>query len=149
MKLVRFLFFISILISFSSCYFLDVSDELAGNLSKEEVFNDPAYTRRWHRNIFTGIPDYSNIRVKDVSGDLGLNNPWAALSDELNFGDKIMFKTSHPSYSLFVKISTHGHNEKFFQKRDNENINLYSKKPSNKFVCMWISRKEKISLLLF
>lgn len=87
MKLVRFLFFISILISFSSCYFLDVSDELAGNLSKEEVFNDPAYTRRWHRNIFTGIPDYSNIRVKDVSGDLGLNNPWAALSDELNFGD--------------------------------------------------------------
>lgn len=87
MKLVRFLFFISILISFSSCYFLDVSDELAGNLSKEEVFNDPAYTRRWYRNIFTGIPDYSNIRVKDVSGDLGLNNPWAALSDELNFGD--------------------------------------------------------------
>lgn len=87
MKLVRFLFFVSILISFSSCYFLDVSDELAGNLSKEEVFNDPAYTRRWHRNIFTGIPDYSNIRVKDVSGDLGLNNPWAALSDELNFGD--------------------------------------------------------------
>lgn len=71
---------------FSGCYFLDVSDELAGNLTKEQVFDDPAYTRRWHRNIFTGIPDYSNIRVKDVSGDLGLNNPWAAVSDELSFG---------------------------------------------------------------
>ena len=86
------LFIKSLLLSYalfvlSGCSFLDVSDELAGNLTKEEVFNDPVYTRRWHRNIFTGIPDYSNIRVKDVSGDLGLNNPWGALSDELNFGD--------------------------------------------------------------
>ena len=87
MKSIFFYFLIGTLLSLSSCNFLDVSDELAGNLSKEEVFNDPAYARRWHRNIFTGIPDYSNIRVKDVSGDLGLNNPWAALSDELNFGD--------------------------------------------------------------
>lgn len=71
----------------SGCYFLDVSDELAGNLTMEQVFDDPAYTRRWHRNIFTAIPDYSNIRVKDVSGDLGINNPWPALCDELNFGD--------------------------------------------------------------
>ena len=70
-----------------SCNYLDVSDELAGNLSKEQVFNDPSYTRRWHRNIFTGIPDYSNIRVKDVKGDVGINNPWAALCDELNFGN--------------------------------------------------------------
>ena len=74
-------------LAMSSCNYLDVSDELAGNLNKEQVFNDPSYTRRWHRNIFTGIPDYSNIRVKDVKGDLGINNPWAALCDELNFGN--------------------------------------------------------------
>lgn len=86
MKLIRIFLSISILFLFSGCYFLDVSDELAGNLTMEQVFNDPGYTRRWHRNIFTGIPDYSNIRVKDVSGELGLGNPWAALSDELTCG---------------------------------------------------------------
>lgn len=85
--IIKNIYIISILFMLTGCSFLDVSDELAGNLNKEEVFNDPVYTRRWHRNIFTGIPDYSNIRVKDVSGDLGLGNPWAALSDELNFGD--------------------------------------------------------------
>lgn len=85
--IIKNIYIISILFLFAGCSYLDVSDELAGNLNKEEVFNDPAYTRRWHRNIFTGIPDYSNIRVKDVSGDLGLGNPWVALSDELNFGD--------------------------------------------------------------
>ena len=87
LSLIKNIYIISILFLFTGCSFLDVSDELAGNLNKEEVFNDPVYTRRWHRNIFTGIPDYSNIRVKDVSGELGLGNPWASLSDELNFGD--------------------------------------------------------------
>ncbi len=85
--IIKNIYIICILFLFTGCNFLDVSDELAGNLNKEEVFNDPVYTRRWHRNIFTGIPDYSNIRVKDVSGELGLGNPWTSLSDELNFGD--------------------------------------------------------------
>lgn len=85
--IIKNIYIIGVLLLFTGCSFLDVSDELAGNLNKEEVFNDPGYTRRWHRNIFTGIPDYSNIRVKDVSGELGLGNPWAALADELNFGD--------------------------------------------------------------
>lgn len=86
--IIKSLSYSCMLFIFSSCYFLDVSDELAGNLTQEQVFNDPAYTRRWHRNIFTGIPDYSNIRVKDIEGsENGLGNAWAALSDELNFGD--------------------------------------------------------------
>ena len=80
--------FICTMFLFISCSFLDVSDELAGNLTQEQVFNDPAFSRRWHRNIFTGIPDYSNIRVKDITGsENGLNNGWASLSDELNFGN--------------------------------------------------------------
>ncbi len=82
-KYINKILFASVLVVFSSCYFLDVSDELAGNLTKEQVFNDPGMTRRWHRNIFTGIPDYSNIKVKDVSGDIGLKNPWAHMSDEI------------------------------------------------------------------
>lgn len=80
------LLYVFMALSFSSCYFLDVSDELAGNLTMEQVFDDPVKTRQWHRNIFTGIPDYSNIRTKDVSGDLGIDNCWASLSDELNCG---------------------------------------------------------------
>lgn len=84
-KSALFIGFFSIL--FAGCTFLDVSDELAGQLNKEEVFNDPQKTRQWHRNIFTGIPDYSNIRVKDTSGsENGLGNPWTALSDEITFG---------------------------------------------------------------
>ncbi len=72
---------------FSGCTFLDVSDELAGQLNKEQVFNDPQKTRQWHRNIFTGIPDYSNIRVKDITGsENGMDNPWTSLSDEISFG---------------------------------------------------------------
>jgi len=72
---------------FCGCTFLDVSDEFAGQLTKEQVFNDPQKTRQWHRNIFTGIPDYSNIRVKDIStSENGLGNPWTSLSDEITFG---------------------------------------------------------------
>lgn len=81
------LFFCTLLL-LTGCSFLDVSDELAGNLTQEQVFNDPGYARRWHRNIFTGIPDYSNVRVKDITGsENGLINCWTSMSDELNFGD--------------------------------------------------------------
>lgn len=37
-----------------SCNYLDVSDELAGNLqSLDEIFDNVAYTKRWYANIFT------------------------------------------------------------------------------------------------
>ena len=71
---------------FSSCEYLAVSDELAGQLTKEEVFNKPDKTRQWHRHIFTAIPDYSNIELKDVAADHGFENPWMALTDEIEMG---------------------------------------------------------------
>ena len=37
--------------------YLDVSDELAGELKLEEVFQNASYCRKFHRNIFTGIHD--------------------------------------------------------------------------------------------
>ena len=88
MKFTHNIQYIALLLVATGCTFLDVSDELAGNLTQEEVFNDPAMTRRWHRNIFTGIPDYSNILVKDIGSgtEFGFGNPWTALSDELTFG---------------------------------------------------------------
>ena len=54
-----------------SCDYLNVSDELAGNLrSLDEVFDNVSYTRRWYANIFTSIPDYSGITaaVGNITG---------------------------------------------------------------------------------
>ena len=41
------------LISVSSCAdYLDVSDEIADNLSLEDVFENKGYVQKWHANIF-------------------------------------------------------------------------------------------------
>ena len=38
--------------SFISCDYLDVSKELSENLTLEQVFNNPGYTKRWQANIY-------------------------------------------------------------------------------------------------
>ena len=69
-----------------SCDYLNVSDELAGNLrSLDEVFDNVAYTKRWYANIFTSIPDYSGITAA-VGNITGFKNPWAGMCDELTVG---------------------------------------------------------------
>ncbi|WP_289622192.1 RagB/SusD family nutrient uptake outer membrane protein [Bacteroides congonensis] len=69
-----------------SCDYLNVSDELAGNLrSLDEVFDNVSYTRRWYANIFTSIPDYSGITAA-VGNITGFKNPWAGMCDELTVG---------------------------------------------------------------
>lgn len=69
-----------------SCDYLNVSDELAGNLrSLDEVFDNVAYTKRWYANIFTSIPDYSGITAA-VGNVTGFKNPWAGMCDELTVG---------------------------------------------------------------
>lgn len=59
--------------------FLNVSDELAGQLTMTEIFENAGYTRNWHRNIFTGIPNSSGL-ILDAGA---LTNPWTGSSDEL------------------------------------------------------------------
>lgn len=67
-------------LSISSCAdFLDVSDELASNLTLEQVFDNVAYTKRWHANIFNCISEYSNSFI----GETGFDNPWPTLCNEL------------------------------------------------------------------
>ena len=75
-------------IFFSGCSdYLDVSDDLAAELSMEEVFNNTGYARRFHRYIYSGIPDVSNIIITSSYAALtGLDNPWPAVSDELKSG---------------------------------------------------------------
>lgn len=65
---------------YSSCSdFLDVSDELASNLTIEQVFDNVGYTKRWHANIFNCISEYSGMFYKIN----GFNNPWPYLCNEL------------------------------------------------------------------
>lgn len=67
-------------LSLSSCTdFLDVSDELASNLTMDQVFNNVAYTKGWHANIYNCISEFSQIFYKPS----GFQNPWPMLSNEL------------------------------------------------------------------
>jgi hypothetical protein len=68
--------------------YLDVSDELAGGLtSTGQVFENPAYTKRWYANVMSGVADYSTMIATGVT--TGINNPWSAMTDEISagFGD--------------------------------------------------------------
>lgn len=84
MKRFKYLFFITIAMCISSCAdFLDVSDELQEEVTMEDVFSNPALTRRFHRYIYTGIPDMSfQVFAPDYRNLSGLDNPWVGLSDE-------------------------------------------------------------------
>ena len=76
--------FLSLLLGGSLCLsscsdFLDVSDELASNLTMEQVFDNVDYTKRWHANIFNCIPDYSAL-FTELNG---FRNPWPHMCCEL------------------------------------------------------------------
>lgn len=88
---IRIILFTIILGASSSCSkdYLDVSDELSGGLnSVDQVFENASYTRRWYANIFTGIPDYTDMVHAnwDAGGQTGLHNPWTGMTDEINTG---------------------------------------------------------------
>lgn len=75
------------LTTFTGCDYLAVSDELASELTMEEVFENAAYTRRFHRGIYTGIPDVSFMSINSGYGACsGLGLPWVACSDEMKTG---------------------------------------------------------------
>ncbi|QBQ40164.1 RagB/SusD family nutrient uptake outer membrane protein [Sphingobacterium psychroaquaticum] len=75
-------------LSVSCKKYLDVSSELADNLTIEGVFENADYTKRWHANTFNCIIEYS----KNASSADAMSNPWSAISGELvsNFARNIM-----------------------------------------------------------
>jgi len=80
---------ISIIALSTSCKkYLDVSSELADNLTIDGVFENVEYTKRWHGNTFNCIIEYS----KNSSGVDGMSNPWSAISGEIvaNFARNTM-----------------------------------------------------------
>lgn len=84
-KYISHLFLVAVLFLMSGCAdYLDVSDELAGELELNEVFENSKMTRQFHRYIYTAIPDMSNVMINSSYRGLGgLDNPWPAVSDEL------------------------------------------------------------------
>lgn len=91
----------------SSCLdYLDVSDELAANLTLEQAFSNVGYTKSWHANIFNVISDYTNIFRAT-----GFGNPWSILSGEVvtnwDTGKTVMlngFNASNAPYSRFNEV---------------------------------------------
>lgn len=66
-------------LTFTACSdFLDVSDELASNLTMEQAFSNVKYTKGWHANIFNCISQYSHI----CDNVTGFTNPWYSLGGE-------------------------------------------------------------------
>lgn len=63
--------------------YLDVSDELAGEVTMDQVFSRPSSVRQFHRNIFTGITNSSCMIFGTDYAMNGLDNPWAGSTDEL------------------------------------------------------------------
>jgi len=75
--------------------FLDVSKELAEELSEEDIFGNPGYAREFHRNIFSGIPMSSNMII-NVNG---LQNPWAGSADELKMAQHALRDVTSNGYN--------------------------------------------------
>lgn len=100
MKLYKLILLFIVVSSLASCKkYLNVSDELAGGLTNiDEVFKNPAYTRRWYANVMSGVPDYSMIIRADwdAGGQTGLHNPWSTMTDEINatYGMSLPFLSS-------------------------------------------------------
>ncbi len=80
MKKLIYTMILGVCISFTSCAdYLDVSDELSGNLTIEDVFNNASYTRRWYGNVYNCISEYSGL----FTSLTGFNNPWVHLCGEM------------------------------------------------------------------
>lgn len=95
-------------LSFSSCAdYLDVSNELADDLTKEEVFNTVALVKGWHGNIFNCITEYNTMFFNVTA----FNNPWCSLAGETCTNhDKIKvemqngFTASNASFQRFNQL---------------------------------------------
>lgn len=84
MKKLKYFTVLALCACMSCSDFLDVSDELAQEVTMEDIFNNPSYTRRFHRYIYTGIPDMKFMCFNDqYVGANGLDAAWSPCSDEL------------------------------------------------------------------
>lgn len=64
----------------TACNYLDVTKELTNNITLEEVFNNPGYTKRWHGNIFNCIIQTSEM---GMAASTGFTGGWNILAGEV------------------------------------------------------------------
>lgn len=64
----------------TSCDYLDVSKEIAENLTLGETFENTSYTKRWYGNVYNVIPNYSEIGKGATSGQTGI---WSIMAGEV------------------------------------------------------------------
>ena len=75
----RILFGTAVALSLASCNYLDVSDELGGISSFENIFNNVDRTKKWYGQIFVDRPDYSNV----WGATNAMGNAWTGYADEI------------------------------------------------------------------
>lgn len=76
----------------TSCLdYLDVSKEIAENLTTDQVFSSPEYLKRWYSEVYSTIPAYSEIGSNYISP--GFCNSWEVLAGGLTCGDLITGRT--------------------------------------------------------
>lgn len=80
-KLVLLICVGGILTPFAACSdYLDVSKEIADNLTTEQVFNNPGYTKRWYSNIYNCITEFSETGSGASDGFSGV---WCIYAGEV------------------------------------------------------------------
>ena len=65
--------------SITSCDYLDVSGELAENLTLDETFENPTYVRRWYGGLYNVITNYTTAWS---GGQDGFSGFWCGMSGE-------------------------------------------------------------------
>lgn len=102
--------------------YLDVSDEVAENLTLDEVFDNPNYMRRWHGNLFNCISEYSSIGRNKNTPFAGV---WVSMCGETTisgagWGEMISgFTSANAPYQRWTPLYQYIRDAKIFLDRVN------------------------------
>ena len=97
----RILFGTAVALSLASCSYLDVSDELGGISSFENIFNNVDRTKKWYGQIFVDRPDYSNV----WGATNAMGNAWTGYADEIYTREHLKYG----KYSNWNSALSHNH----------------------------------------
>ena len=97
----RVLFGTVVALSLASCNYLDVSDELGGISSFENIFNNVDRTKKWYGQIFADRPDYSNV----WGATNAMGNAWTGYADEIYTREHLKYG----KYSNWNSSLSHNH----------------------------------------
>ena len=97
----RVLFGTVVALSLASCNYLDVSDELGGISSFENIFNNVDRTKKWYGQIFVDRPDYTNV----WGATNAMGNAWTGYADEIYTREHLKYG----KYSNWISSLSHNH----------------------------------------